>query len=75
MEDYKKRMVEEYQELFERTVNLESMLSKYDNGELNFDPTCPIDLLRIQFNVMKAYLDILYMRAEIEDIDLWNKNA
>ena len=75
MEDYKKRMVEEYQELVPRVAKLENILSKYGNGTLDFEPDCPIDLLRAQLNAMRAYMFILQMRSEIEDVDLWNKNA
>ena len=70
MEAYKQRMVNEYNELKERTEKLGSMLLKYSKGDLEFEPTCPIELLESQFYVMKAYLSILKQRAEIEHIDL-----
>ena len=75
MEDYKKRMVEEYQELWPRVVKLENILNRYGKGELDFEPTCPIDLLVAQYHAMSTYLNILNVRAEIEDVDLWNKNV
>ena len=36
--------------------------------ELYFKPTCPIDLLRRQKATMGEYLNILEIRAEIENI-------
>lgn len=70
MEDYKERMVNEYKELKERYGKLHRMLVKYDAGKLEFEPTCPIDLLREQAATMGRYLYILEERAVIEGIDL-----
>lgn len=44
------------------------MIVKYDAGTLDFKPTCPIDLLRRQKATMGEYLNILEIRAEIENI-------
>lgn len=70
MEDYKLRMVKEYKELKDKYDKLHVMLVKYDAGKLDFTPTCPIDLLRKQANVMGQYLYILETRAVIENVDL-----
>lgn len=70
MEAYKERFIEEYKDTLKRTVKLENMLTKYDNGTLEFMPTCPIDLLKHQLDVMKDYLAILEERAGIEDVEL-----
>lgn len=70
MEAYKKRMLKEYFELKERTVKLGNMLEKWGNGELDFEPSCPFDLLSSQLCAMNIYLNILKLRAEIENIDL-----
>lgn len=70
MEAYKLRFLKEYSELKERTNKLEVMLDKWVYGDLGFEPSCPYDLLESQFYTMKAYLNILNQRAEIEDIDL-----
>lgn len=75
MEDYKQRMAEEYQELNQRVIKLENILYRHRNGNIDFEPNCPIDLLRAQYNAMCAYMSILEVRSEIEDVDLWNKNA
>lgn len=70
MEDYKVRFVKEFGELNERTTKLGNMLSKYDEGTLEFTPTCPINMLRTQYFAMLAYRSVLIERAEIEDVDL-----
>jgi DNA-directed RNA polymerase subunit RPC12/RpoP len=70
MEAYKKRMAIEYRELKERTDKLEKMLDKWDKGTLDFEPTCSWWLLENQLEVMKNYVEILQIRAKIEDIDL-----
>lgn len=70
MEDYKKRMVNEYKELKERTNRLGIMLDKWLMNDLDFEPSCSFELLDSQFHVMKLYLNILKQRAEIEGIEL-----
>ena len=46
------------------------MLENWDNGELQFTPTCPRELYTYQVEIMKKYLDILVIRAKIENIEL-----
>lgn len=75
MEDYKKRMITEYKELKGRTSKLRTMLNKWNNGTLNFTPTCPKWLLEKQLETMEDYLLILKMRAMIEDVDLFDYEA
>lgn len=70
MEAYKERMVKEYNELKERTYKLGSMLLKYDNGDLEFEPTCPIYLLRDQYSLMGDYLKVLEKCAVFEGVPL-----
>ncbi len=70
MEDYKKRVANEYQELGTRMVKLQNMLIKNSKGELGFELTCPIDLLERQLQVMREYMKILEERAGIEGIIL-----
>lgn len=70
MEAYKQRMVNEYNELKERTEKLGKLLDKYVYGELDFELNCPVFLLENQYNTMQAYLSILKQRAEIEGIEL-----
>ena len=70
MEDYKQRMIEEYQQTKARYQKLHKMLVKKDAGTLDFTPTCPIGLLREQAEIMGRYLYTLEVRAEIEGVDL-----
>lgn len=68
--EWQTRFKSEYSELKERYNKLHKMLVKHDAGTLNFEPTCPIELLRRQKAVMGEYLNILEIRAEIEKVTL-----
>ena len=70
MEDHKKRMLYEYQQLVNRTIRLQNILTKSKNGELEFELACPIELLERQLSVMREYAEILEKRAEIEGVKL-----
>ena len=70
MDDWKERFKKEYYELHERFGKLVYMISKYEEGTLEFKPNCPIDLLKRQRSVMWEYLSILEQRARIEKIKL-----
>ena len=67
---YKQRFIGEYQQLTIRINGLKSMLTKWDNFELGFIPTCPYELLEGQLMAMKLYQKFLIDRAEIEGIEL-----
>lgn len=69
MSDYKQRMVEEYFQLRERANKLGLMIGNYHGGTLDFEPTCPIELLETQYYTMCAYLKILEQRAKIEGVE------
>lgn len=58
----------EYKGLKERYNKLHRMIVKYNAGTLDFKPTCPIDLLCRQEAIMGEYLNILEIRAEIENV-------
>ena len=68
--NYKQRFINEYVELKDRYNKLHKMLIKYDAGKLEFTPTCPIDMLRKQKSLMGQYLNVLEVRAIIEDVEL-----
>lgn len=68
--DYKERLIKEYSELKTRYNRLQEMLNKWDEGKLDFTPTCPRELYNMQLRAMKEYLDILVIRAKFEDIQL-----
>lgn len=70
MEDWKERFKKEYYELRERFQKLDAMIEKYEKGQLEFEPKCPIDLLKGQRSAMWHYLKILEQRAKIEEIEL-----
>ena len=70
MEDYKVRFVKEYKELKERYGKLHKMIVKAEARTLDFEPDCPLDLLKQQAKAMGEYLHILEIRAEIERIDI-----
>lgn len=67
---YVSRMIAEYHELKDKYNKLHRMLVKHEAGTLDFEPTCPIELLEHQANVMDEYLHILEVRAEIENVEL-----
>lgn len=67
-DDYKDRFKAEYTQLKIRYQKLKIMLDKWDNGELDFTPTCPREIYNKQVAGMEMYLDALYDRAEIEEI-------
>lgn len=69
-DDYKERFWAEYVQLQERRDRLFLMLQKWEQGKLEFTPTCPKWLLENQRAYMDAYLLILEERAEIEKIAL-----
>lgn len=70
MKDYQERMKKEYDELKERYIKLNQIIIKADKGELDFELSCPLILLKQQRNVMKRYLDILEKRGFYEGIEL-----
>ncbi len=70
MEEYKKRMAEEYRQVKERYDKLHRMLVMHDAGTLTFQLSCPVQLLRDQAAAMGRYLYILEVRAEIECVCL-----
>lgn len=67
---YVSRMINEYHELKDKYTKLRHMLAKHEAGTLDFEPTCPIELLEHQANVMSEYLHTLEVRAEIENVEL-----
>lgn len=69
-EDYKERFKAEFYQLKIRYDKLMAMLDKWDEGEIDFEPTCPRDMYDMQIAAMESYLDILKDRAELEGIEL-----
>ena len=69
-EDYKERFKAEFYQLSLRLYSLTSMLYKWKNNMLDFEPKCSKETLENQLIFMRGYMDILRLRAEIEGIDL-----
>lgn len=68
--DYKDRFEAEYFQVKIRHDKLKVMCDKWDEGKLNFKPTCPREIYDLQLDAMKRYMDILVIRAKIENIEL-----
>ena len=69
-EDYKERFKAEYYQIVIRYKKLSTMLEKWDNGTLEFNPTCPRSTYNIQVKAMTDYIAILEARAVMEGIVL-----
>ena len=68
--DYKERFKAEFYQLLIRLNSLTSMIIKWENNMLDFAPKCSKETLENQVIFMKGYVDILLLRAKIEEIDL-----
>ena len=69
-ESYKERFKAEYFQLAIRLQKLRDMVEKWDNGTLDFEPTCPREMYDKQLMSMSQYLDVLEERAKIEGVEL-----
>ena len=58
-EDFKERFKAEYYQLSLRVYSLISMLYKWKNNMLDFEPKCSKETLENQLVFMQGYLDIL----------------
>ena len=68
--DYKERFKAEYAQLVIRYYGLRNMLEKWDNGILEFEPTCPRSTYNMQTKAMEDYIAVLEARAVMEEINL-----
>lgn len=68
--DYKERFKAEYQQVVIRFKRLNDMLHRWDNGELNFTPTCPRSTYNMQVKAMTDYIAVLEARAVMESVEL-----
>lgn len=68
--DYKERFKAEYYQLAIRYRRLKAMLELWDNGKLDFEPTCSRSTYDIQIKAMSEYIGCLKTRALMEDIIL-----
>lgn len=68
--NYKDRFIAEYFQVKIRLDRLKLMLREWDEGNLDFTPTCPYSIYKEQVEVMEEYMDILSERASVEGIEL-----
>ena len=68
--DYKERFKAEYYQVVIRYQKLKSMLDKWDNGQLEFTPTCPRSTYNMQITAMTDYIAVLEARAVMEGVEL-----
>lgn len=68
--DYKERLIAEYWQTKSRYEKLHNLVVKHDANKLDFELSCPIDLLKEQLSYMGRYLYCLEVRAQIEEIQL-----
>ena len=68
--DYKERFKAEYNQLVIRYKGLNAMLDKWDNGTLQFEPTCPRSTYNMQIKAMTDYIAVLEARAVMENVEL-----
>ena len=69
-DDFKERFKAEYYQLLLRLDALKSMLIKWENNMLDFNPKCSKETLENQVIFMQGYKDILRLRAQLEEIEL-----
>lgn len=66
--DYKDRFKAEYYQLLIRIVKLENIVKNWHN--LSFTPTLGRDVYEAQLSSMYTYLNILAIRATVEDVEI-----
>lgn len=74
-DDYKDRFFAEYIQTKIRYEKLKAMNTKRLAGVLDFEPKCSIDILRKQQSIMGQLLEMLEVRAYIEEIPLPSYNV
>lgn len=74
-DDYKERFRAEYYQVVIRYKKLQAMLDKWDNGNLNFEPTCPRSTYNMQIKAMTDYIAVLEARAVMENVNLEDVNV
>ena len=68
--DYKERFKAEFYQLLIRLDSLTSMIIKWENNMLDFEPKYSKEILESQVIFMQGYIEILRLRAQIEEIEL-----
>lgn len=68
-EDYKERFIAEYCQAVIRARKLKNIIDDYETGDLKFTLSCPIELLKQQYEYMTAYVGCLVKRMKYEGIE------
>lgn len=66
--NYKDRFIAEYFQVKIRLDRLKETLAKWDEGNLDFSPTCPRSTYDMQVEAMTYYKNVLEARAKMEQI-------
>lgn len=74
-DDYKERFRAEYYQVVIRYKKLQAMFDKWNNGNLNFEPTCPRSTYNMQIKAMTDYIAVLEARAVMENVNLEDVNV
>jgi hypothetical protein len=74
-DNYKERFKAEYWQTKIRYEKLHEMIVKYEAGVLEFEPKCPLLLLKEQASYMGQYLYTLEVRAKREGINLEDESC
>ena len=69
-DDYKERFIAEYCQVKIRYGKFKYMLERWDDGNLNFTPTCPRGTYNMQIRAMADYIAVLEARAVMEGVTL-----
>ena len=64
------RFISEYDDLVERYMRLNSFIKTVEEGSVNVELNCPLELLKEQADVMWRYIEILWERSAYEEVDL-----
>lgn len=69
MKAYQQELVNEYVALKKRELNLFNYLIKRELGIIKTPLTCPVNVIRKQYEALNVYTTALFVRLECEGID------
>lgn len=64
------RFISEYDNLVEKYMKLNYFIKTAEEGLINVELNCPLELLKEQADVMWRYIEILWERSAYEEVDL-----
>lgn len=73
--DYRERLKAEYFQTKSRMEKLHRMLIRYRADKIKYDIASPVFVLENQEQCMRQYLEVLEIRAEYENIDLYGEET